>query len=93
MDRALTPLTRRAALGLPLLLLPALARAEDPAPFALGPLPEAPAEWLGPATHLVARGTLDGRPLGLATATLNLGPDAQSLHAIRRYAPGHAGWR
>lgn len=98
MDRALTRLSRRAAFGLPLLLVPGLLRAEEAAPpFALGALPAAPTEWLGPAMHLAARGTLDGRPVGVATNGLDLGPDAQSLHATRRYAPrndpGHAGWR
>lgn len=93
MDRALT-FSRRAAFGLPLLLVPALLRAEEAVPpFALGALPEAPTDWLGPVMHLRARGTLDGRPVGVATNGLNLGPDAQSLRATRRYAAGHAGWR
>lgn len=94
MDRALTRFSRRAAFGLPLLLVPALLRAEEAVPpFALGALPEAPTDWLGPALHLRARGTLDGRAVGIATNGLDLGPDAQSLRATRRYAPGHAGWR
>lgn len=107
MDRALTlPMTptlpRRAALALPLLLaLPRLAWAEGPPPLSLGDLPEAPAEWLGPDPHLVLRGTLDGRPVGAATRGLGEGPEAQSLHALRHFAPRHdprpdpggAGWR
>jgi hypothetical protein len=78
---------RRIALALALLPLPVLA--QDP--VALGDPPsEAPVEWLGTEAHLVALGTVDGRPVSITLT----GPEAEAaLSAERHHMPGHAGWR